>query len=269
MQIRLATGQRGYATMLQMCPGFPSEQQLRQCAEALPFGPGLLYGLLPVLQCKVSTMGPEERHAAIWLERVAVQPGLGPTLSTAAKGPSGDALVFIVAGLASRWKQTLGYHLLPKPASASSAGSPEFADLIKDITFCAIRKCEALGLTVHALVTDLSTVSLFVWRQCGVSTRPVRRPVFSTLHPCATEQEVNDRRLLILADVPHVTKSIVNTLIENEAILLPRDVVEKRGLPSEKQSGILPMPGPKDGWCKTDTWLAIHTSLPHNQQCGI
>ncbi|KAK8773618.1 hypothetical protein V5799_011847 [Amblyomma americanum] len=176
--------------MRQMCPGFPSELQLRECAEPCHLDQDCCTACF--LCCSARS------------------------------------------GLASRWKQTLGYHLLPKPASASSARSPEFADLIKDITFCAIRKCEALGLTVHALVTDLSTVSLFVWRQCGVSTRPVRRPVFSTLHPCATEQEVNDRRLLILADVPHVTKSIVDTLIENEAILLPRDVVEKRGLPSEK-----------------------------------
>ncbi|KAH7934610.1 hypothetical protein HPB51_029021 [Rhipicephalus microplus] len=97
---------------------------------------------------------------------------------------------------------------------------------LKDVLFQVVERCEALGLTVDALVTDLSACSLSLWKQCGISTHPpFRRPVCSTRHPCSTEQS-DHRRLMVLADVTYVTKSIIDALIENEVIFLPRDVVE-------------------------------------------
>ncbi|XP_050041353.1 uncharacterized protein [Dermacentor andersoni] len=234
LQIRLAAGQRGYAVVREMCLGFPSELQLRQCVEALPFEPGLLDGLLPALEHKVSTMGPEDRHVALWLERVAVLPGSGPTLGGTDDESSGDALVFSIAGLASYWKQTLGYHLLTELASSTSTGGSALCGMLKNAIFQVVRKCEALGLAIDALVTDLSALSLSLWELCRVSTRPVRRPVFSTRHPCTTAEQSDHRWLMILADLPYVTKSIVDALIENETLLLPRDVVEKHGLPTDK-----------------------------------
>ncbi|XP_054930520.1 uncharacterized protein [Dermacentor andersoni] len=203
LQIRLAAGQRGYAVVREMCLGFPSELQLRQCVEALPFEPGLLDGLLPALEHKVSTMGPEDRHVALWLERVAVLPGSGPTLGGTDDESSGDALVFSIAGLASYWKQTLGYHLLTELASSTSTGGSALCGMLKNAIFQVVRKCEALGLAIDALVTDLSALSLSLWELCRVSTRPVRRPVFSTRHPCTTAEQSDHRWLMILADLPY------------------------------------------------------------------
>ncbi|KAH7959701.1 hypothetical protein HPB49_013126 [Dermacentor silvarum] len=236
LQIRFAAGERGYAVVREMCLGFPSELQLRHCVEALPFEPGLLDGLLPALEHKVSTMRPEDRHVALWLERVAVLPGSVPTLGGTDDESSGDALVFSVAGLASYWKQALGYHLFTELVSSTSTGGSALCGMLKNAVFRVVRKCEALGLAVDALVTDLSAPSLSLWKQCGVSTRPLRRPVFSTSHPCTTTEQSDPRRLMILADLPYVTKSIVDALIENETLLLPRDVVEKHGLPTGKVS---------------------------------
>ncbi|XP_037514003.1 uncharacterized protein LOC119390453 isoform X1 [Rhipicephalus sanguineus] len=230
LQIRFAAGQRGYAVVREMCLGFPTELQLRHCVEALPFGPGVLDGLLPALEHKISTMRPEDRHVTLSLDRVAVPPGADPTLGGTGGQSSENALVFTVAGLASCWKQTLGYHLLPESASFTSTA---LCSALKDTLFQVIEKCETLGLTVDALVTDLSACSLSLWKLCGVSTRPLRQPAFSTRHPCATEQS-DDRRLMVLADVTYVTKSIVDAFIENETLLLPRDVVEKHGLPTDR-----------------------------------
>ncbi|XP_065288995.1 uncharacterized protein [Dermacentor albipictus] len=185
-----------------MCLGFPSELQLQQCVEALPFKPGLLDGLLPALEYKVSTMRPEDRHVALWLERVAVMQGSGPPLGRTDDESSGDALVFSIAGLASYWKQTLGYHLLTELASSTSTGGSALCGMLKHAIFQVVRKCEALGLAIDALVTDLSALSLSLWELCRVSTRPVRRPVFSTRHPCTTAEQSDHRRLMILADLP-------------------------------------------------------------------
>ncbi|XP_075542418.1 uncharacterized protein LOC142576259 isoform X2 [Dermacentor variabilis] len=203
LQIRLAAGQQGYAVVREMCLGFPSELQLRQCVETLPFEPGLLDGLLPALEHKVSTMRPEDRHVALWLERVAVMPGSGPTLGGTDES-SGDALVFSIAGLASYWKQTLGYHLLTELASSTSTGGSALCGMLKNAIFRVVRKCEALGLAIDALVTDLSALSLSLWELCRVSTRPVRRPVFSTHHPCTTAEQSDHRWLMILADLPRL-----------------------------------------------------------------
>ncbi|XP_077551288.1 uncharacterized protein LOC144164938 [Haemaphysalis longicornis] len=126
LEIRLASGQRGYTALRHMCVGFPSELQLRQCARILPFRAGLLEGLLPALECKVSTMVPADRHAVLCVDRVPLLHGGTEPPSLAEAGanpePSGDALVFTLAGLASRWKQTLGYHLLPSSAHSSLPG---------------------------------------------------------------------------------------------------------------------------------------------------
>lgn len=230
LQIRFAAGQRGYTAVREMCLGFPSELQLRNCVETLPFEHGAPDGLLPALAHKISTMRPEDRHVAICLDWVPVLPGAVPTLCGKDAESSEGALVLSVVGLASRWMQTLGYHLLSEWASVACTA---LCSTLQATLFEVVRKCEAVGLTVEALVTDLGASSLSLWKLCGVSTRPVRRPVFSTRHPCATEQSEH-RRLMILADVPYVTKSIVDALIECETLLLPRDVVDKHGLPTHK-----------------------------------
>ncbi|XP_037291179.2 uncharacterized protein LOC119186937 isoform X3 [Rhipicephalus microplus] len=194
---------------------------------------GVLDGLLPALGHKISTMQPEDRHVALWMDRAAILPGVDPTLGGAGGRSSEEALVLTVVGLASCWKQTLGYHLLPGSLFFTSTA---LCSALKDVLFQVVERCEALGLTVDALVTDLSACSLSLWKQCGISTHPpFRRPVCSTRHPCSTEQS-DHRRLMVLADVTYVTKSIIDALIENEVIFLPRDVVEKHCLPTDKVS---------------------------------
>lgn len=233
LQIRFAAGQRGYMVVREMCLGFPTELQLRHCIKALPFRPGVLDGLLPALGHKISTMQPEDRHVALWMDRAAILPGVDPTLGGTGGQSSEEALVLTVVGLASCWKQTLGYHLLPGSLFFTSTA---LCSALKDVLFQVVERCEALGLTVDALVTDLSACSLSLWKQCGISTHPpFRRPVCSTRHPCSTEQS-DHRRLMVLADVTYVTKSIIDALIENEVIFLPRDVVEKHCLPTDKVS---------------------------------
>lgn len=242
LQIRLASGQRGYTALRQMCAGFPSEHQLRECAGALPFRAGLLEGLLPALECKVSTMVPVDRHAVLCMDRVPLRHG-GPEPSTLVEAganpePSGDALVFTLAGLASRWKQTLGYHLLPASACTSLPCALAFADKVREVAYGVIRNCEALGLIVEGLVTDLCPATLSVWQQCGVSTRAVRRPVFAVPHPCCTDEQPTEtsehRRLAILADAPYIMKSVMDALVQSETLHLPEDALEKYRLPSEK-----------------------------------
>lgn len=86
--------------------------------------PGVLEELLPALECKVKSMAPSERHAVLLVDEMQLTPGLDYDSSTktvighATVPPSGRAsggdathgLVFMLAGLSSRWKQTVGYH---------------------------------------------------------------------------------------------------------------------------------------------------------------
>ncbi|KAL1472668.1 hypothetical protein MTO96_022890 [Rhipicephalus appendiculatus] len=199
LQIRFAAGQRGYAVVREMCLGFPTEVQLRHCVEALPFEPGVLDGLLPALEHKISTMQPggqgtSPSHWTGWQYYQALtRPWVGWPVNRLSMRSFSLWRGWLRAG-----SRLWGYHLLP---GSSSFTSTALCSALKDVLFQVVERCEALGLTVDALVTDLSACSLSLWKQCGVSTCPsLRQPVFSTRHPCATEQS-DRRRLVVLADV--------------------------------------------------------------------
>lgn len=96
------------------------------------FYAGLLRELFPAVECKVATMGPQELHCVLLMDEMQLTPGLqydcttktviGQTTLKGCKLPSNDGivtfathgLVFMLAGLSTRWKQVIGYHFTGK-----------------------------------------------------------------------------------------------------------------------------------------------------------
>ncbi|KAM7282417.1 uncharacterized protein ISCGN_002567 [Ixodes scapularis] len=176
---------------------------------------GLLRELLPAVECKVATMGPQERHCVLLMDEMQLTPGLeydcttktviGQTTLKGCKLPSNDGiatfathgLVFMLAGLSTRWKQVIGYHF---------TGSSVSSDDLKKIVFEIIVECEKIGLVVEGIVSDMGACNQGLWKQCGVSATRHSDPIVSCPHPCAVEGE--NRDLLFFADAPHVLKNV-------------------------------------------------------------
>ncbi|XP_042144962.1 uncharacterized protein LOC121835091 [Ixodes scapularis] len=188
-------------------------------------------------------MGPQERHCVLLMDEMQLTPGLeydcttktviGQTTLKGCKLPSNDGivtfathgLVFMLAGLSTRWKQVIGYHF---------TGSSVSSDDLKKIVFEIIVECEKIGLVVEVIVSDMGACNQGLWKQCGVSATRHSDPIVSCPHPCAVEGE--NRDLLFFADAPHVLKNVRGHLIREQTIFLPRDIVEKHSLPTNEVS---------------------------------
>lgn len=102
---------------------------------------------------------------------------------------------------------------------------------VKDILFNIIKKCEGLQIVVDAVISDMGPGNQGIWRLCGVHASRSVPAAVSCKHPCAGD---TDRQLFFLADAPHLLKNIRGHLVKGQEIVLPRDVVEKHGLPSNR-----------------------------------
>lgn len=107
-------------------------------------------------------MKPEERHATLMIDEMQVTPGLvydhscrcvlgAPTLPLSDGSLPEDALathglVLMLGVLSTRWKQTIAYHL---------TGNSFDAVTLKEEVIKVITECEALGLKIHAMTSDM------------------------------------------------------------------------------------------------------------------
>lgn len=113
------------------------------------------------------------------------------------------------------------------------AGDSISADALKEMVFAIITKCEGIGISVHAIVSDMGPCNQALWKKCGISACRDGQAVVSCPHPCAGD---TDRKLFFVADAPHILKNIRAHLVRGQSIRLPRDVAEKHNLPTAEVS---------------------------------
>lgn len=118
---------------------------------------------------------------------------------------------------------TLVFYVLFLTASSFSA------EEVKQCLFDVIRKAEAVGITVSAVVTDMGPGNTAIWRICGVHATKYGKPSTSCPHPCDSE-----RKLHFLADAPHLLKNLRGHLVRGQEIILDAATVAKHSLPTEK-----------------------------------
>lgn len=189
-----------------------------------------LYYVLPT---KVKLMLPEERHATLMVDEIQLTPGLvydassstvlgAPTLPLAdgtlpAECLATHALVFMLGGISTRWKQTIAYHF---------TGNSFHANTVKDCIVSIVQACEEMMLKVDAVVTDMGGGNQGVWKLFGIVCGKHSRPKAWCPHPCDTS-----RKLYFLPDVPHILKNLRNHITKGQTIFLPDETVKKHGLP--------------------------------------
>ena len=149
------------------------------------------------------------------------------------------ALVFMLGGLNTRWKQAIGYHF-----TGPSICSKSFKDVVLKI----VEECEKIGLTINAVVSDMGPQNQALWKECGVYAK--RNKIkkkdeesgqienifeFNYKNYCLHSSDP-DRKLYFFADPPHVFKNIRNLFLSGENISLPETVVVEENFPTPNVS---------------------------------
>jgi Transposase protein len=101
-----------------------------------------------------------------------------------------SVLVFMVSGLATRWKQPLSFFFVGTSCAASK---------VKQLLYKCFAKTEAFGLNVIAIISDQGSN---FYQLCNLLAVTIERPFF----------EFNGKPYFYLFDSPHLLKSIRNNL---------------------------------------------------------
>uniref|UniRef100_A0A147BJU3 Putative transposable element n=1 Tax=Ixodes ricinus TaxID=34613 RepID=A0A147BJU3_IXORI len=126
LQIHFSCGTTGYNVLRSKQQPYPSTRTLRRRLEGIKFEPGILGEVFVLLKAKVSHLREEERKCVLMIDEMAIQDKFeydtstgcirGWTTLTVPGVPKNTqrkathALVFMLGGASSRWKQVVAYH---------------------------------------------------------------------------------------------------------------------------------------------------------------
>ena len=190
--------------LLRQLFALPSKRTLLRTLQRINLYPGFNDQVFDALKAKVATFDVKEKQCVLVFDEISLK-------SYVQYNPQGDfieglenfggnnqskkvanhAIAFLVRGLASKWKQPIGYFL-----SSGTMTSDKLQTLVKS----CLDKLFDIGLNVKVLVCDQgSNNRSFVETMENVS---VSKPFF--IH--------NDHKIFVMYDPPHLLKNIRNNL---------------------------------------------------------
>ena len=166
--------------------------------------PGFNDNLFQAIKKKVQTLSNRDKQCVLVFDEMAIKCSLSynkyqdsvegaEDFGTAGKTKllANTALVFMIRGLADKWKQCIGCFLSAGPVSSKT---------LKDLTLQAVGKLTEAGLNVKVLICDQgSNNRSFLETQCGVS---VEKPYI--IHA--------GQKIHVVYDPPHLLKNMRNNL---------------------------------------------------------
>ena len=240
LAIRSVVGRNGYEYLRKLHFPLPSYRTLCRRIQNAPFAPGIQHDVLGWLKMKMETNSECDKLCVLLVDemqlrtRIEFDKGLqqivgyvspetipAGSAQVAEKDIASHALVFMLRGLTSSWKQTVAYVF----TGASLKKEPYW-----EFTKKVIAACEQAGFKIHCVTSDMGPVNTGLWRHVGIQSG---RSQITTSIPHPFEP---DRPLYFLADPPHLLKNLWNCVITNGISLNP-DIVKKYNLPSDVVSG--------------------------------
>lgn len=231
LRLRFACGTTGYEELIKHHMPLPSLRTLRRRLENVHFEPGILHEVFEFLSIKVGNFkDTHERDCVITVDEMAITPAkiYDPALKVylgnvnlaghSSEKVANHALVIMLGGITRRWKQTVAYYF---------TGSSVDGRVYKDILYEIISKTEKLGLSVVAIISDMGAANQAFWKLCGVTAGRHARIKNYIQHPTDT-----NKKIYILADVPHLFKNIKNMLVTNRTIDITIDMQIRFNLPT-------------------------------------
>jgi hypothetical protein len=119
----------------------------------------------------------------------------------------------MLAGLTTRWKQTIAFDYTENSYDASIANK-----IVTEI----ITKCHEIGINICAVISDMGPANQALWRLNGIKCSRHSKIKNSCPHPSETNQQ-----LYFAPDSPHVFKNMRLALTEGHIFYLSDEVVKR------------------------------------------
>lgn len=183
----------------------PTSRMIRCWLHNIRFNVGWNDSVFQLLKRRATSMKPQDKVCGIVFDAISLKSGLhynsvtdkidgfedlAQYHSNNCSKPAQFAMVFMLKGLCSKWKQALGYFLFQKSITAST--------LKLMITDCAKKVMES-GLSPKFVVCDQDPSNTSALRMLGIT-------------PDKSYFQINQHKIHMFFDTPHLMKSIRNTL---------------------------------------------------------
>lgn len=202
-------GKNGYNALIKKGYPLPSIRTLNRKLENLFFSSGILEDFLEFTKINLGKMNPLDKFAGVFVDEMSIVPGenfysstnkvVGNVSIPECSGEASHALVFMVCGLRTRWKQVIAYYFTGKSVNGE-AYTKVFMEIIK--------KCEQSGIKVVSTTSDMGPANMSLWKILGIGVSfenhrlLIRNKIAHPFDP--------DRFLYFYADVPHLDKNTAN-----------------------------------------------------------
>lgn len=226
--LRFSCGTNGYENLLALNMPFPSVRTLQRRLQHIRFESGLLSEVFDLLKVKVQNFTLQQKYCVLTLDEMAIKEAIELDLNSKTyfgnvtfPGQSGSAsyaLVFMLAGVSTRWKQAVAYYF----TNGQSDGAA-----LKSIIIEIIKKAEELGLRLLSVTSDMGGGNQAMWKSFGILSGRHSKTNSSIIHPCDESRQIH-----FIADVPHLLKNIRTSLLNNKRFMLPQSFVSKYNLSS-------------------------------------
>ncbi len=226
----------------------PSVRTINLWLSKLHFEEDICPNLLELLKLRVSRLKQEDRVAILLADEISLKEAVDYSSAEdrvfGVKKPSGqdqyldNALVLMVSGLQTRWKQAFAYFF-----EHSAVKGPK----LKDILEKAILELINVGLDVVALCTDQGSNFDSFLKSCGVTKE---RPYLV----------IGGRIIYVFSDPPHVLKSTRNCLARYDihtSTGVAKWRVIKEFYELDKKCRVRSCPKLKDSHFKLDQWTDL------------
>lgn len=225
LQVRFSCGVKGYNNLMKLGYPLPSDRTLTRRLEDFKFHPGIQTEVFEFLKLKVALLNDTERFCVLLLDEMVIEQkveldmGSKTMYGYCTLPPTGvvatHALVFMLAGVSTRWKQTVAYHFTGNSFPSLAA---------KDVILKLIQMSFDVGLTVVCVTSDMGSCNRAVWKEFGITCGKYSRTINSIPHPCNPSEKI-----FFMADICHLLKNIRNHLLDDKFLVLPDDVVQENG----------------------------------------
>lgn len=231
LKLKFSCGNNGYEEILKQKIPLPSQRTLRRRLQTLKFDSGILDEVFRFLEIKIQTFkDTHEKECVLIMDEMAITPlnvfdvslnkNVGNITLPNHEGTATNALVFMLGGISTRWKQTVAYYF-----TGPSINGTVYSEIITNL----ILKCESIGLKVMAVTSDMGSSNQRLWKHWNITAGKYCKVSNFIPHPLD-----NNRKLFVIPDVPHVFKNIKNMLMTNKVLFISNEIQEKYELPTNK-----------------------------------
>lgn len=209
----------------------PSNATIKRRLSNLKIKPGILDVNLKTLKKDVSTLSEHQKRFVLIYDEKAIVPGvqidntthqlIGYNTLPESKEKAVNAMVFLLTGVAVRFKRVVAVHFMGKTIVAA---------LLHSFIVELIKRVETdVGCFIDALVFDLGPHNISVINKFGLKL--TQNSINSVSHPSGDPS----RTLFMIPDVTHSLKCIASAFRASK-VQIPAEIVEKNELHSSTAS---------------------------------